>query len=89
MTSDSTIGKKPPTPQVVDSSKFPSNQFVVLNSSDAILEEGELQQFDGLVLDSKVVIVTPEQVGPSISTPLWDGEPSLAPSGDFSPPSYA
>ena len=89
MTSDSIVRKNLPIPQVVDSSKAPSNHFVVLISFDAILEEGEFQQFDGIVLESEANIVTPDQAGASLSNPLWDGEPSLAPSGDCSPSSYA
>ena len=42
MVGDTAVGKNPVVPQVVDRSKYPSNHFVVLSSSEA-LEEGEMQ----------------------------------------------
>ena len=70
-------------------SNVPSNPFVVLSSSYANLEEGEFQHLDGKKLVSEAITVTPDKSIPSLSNYLWDGEPPLAPIGDFSPPSYA
>ena len=46
------------------------------------------QHLDKIELDSQAIIVTPNQAGPSHSNPLRDGEPSLIPIGDLSPPYY-
>ena len=85
-TRNSLIGKNPP--QAVDTSNGHSNHFVVLGSSKDILKEGELQQIDGLVMETEV-IVTPYQAGPSFSNPPGVGESTPVPIGDISPPSYA
>ena len=42
MNGDTAVGKNSFIPQVVDSSKYPSNHFAVLSSSES-LEEGEMQ----------------------------------------------
>ena len=47
MKGDSVVGKNIPIPQAIDNPKAPSNHFVVLGSSEAVLEEGEMQQFKG------------------------------------------
>ena len=75
-------------PLVIDTPIGPSNHFVVLSSSASNLEEGKFQHLDGIELDSEAIIVTLNQVSPSHSNPIWDGEPPLVPIGDCSPPSY-
>ena len=65
----------------------PSNQFVVLGSSEDKLEEGEIQHLEGFVVENKVS-VTMDQVGPDFLSPKGVGEVSLAPVGPSSSPSY-
>ena len=69
MKGDSIVGKNYLIPRAVDISKAPSNHFVVLSSSEALLEGGEMQQFDGNEINSEVNTVTLDQAGPSLSDP--------------------
>ena len=71
----STIGENPS--QVVESS-IGHNQFAVLSPSE-VLEEGELQQIDGLVFEIEGIVVDP---------PLSNFKVGDVPFGDSSPPSY-
>ena len=76
--------------QVVDIPKVSPNPFAVLSSSEAILEEGELQQFDGNELDSEGNTIPKEHAGPSLSAPPLDGGPPYtSPIDASSPLSYA
>ena len=62
--------EKLPSPLGIVTPIGPLNQFVVLGSFE--LEEGEVQAFDGIEMDSEV---TPNQVGPSLLNSLRDGDP--------------
>ena len=66
----------------------PSNQFVVLGSSEDKLEEGEIQHPKGLKVENEVLVAM-EQVGPDFLSPKGVGEVSPAPVGPSSSPSYA
>ena len=76
-------------PQAVDIPKAPPNPFVVLNSIEAILEEGEIEQRDGHELDSEET-TSKHQAGPSFSNPPLVFGSLFSPPKDASfPPSYA
>ena len=59
-------------PQAVINSIDPSNQFVVLGSSEDKLEEGEIQHLEGFEVENEVS-VTMDQVGPDFLSPKGVG----------------
>ena len=62
-------------PQAVINSIDPSNQFVVLSSSEDKLEEGEIQHPEGFEVENEVSLAM-EQVGPNFFSPKGVGEVS-------------
>ena len=90
MIGDYVVGRTPISSQVVSIPKASPNPFVVLISPKAILEEGELQQFQVNELDSEENTVPKDLAGPSFSaSPLEGDSPHSSPIEASSPPSYA
>ena len=90
MLGDSVAKSTPILSQVAPIPKDSPNPFVVLNSSEAILEEGELRQIEVNKLVSEENIVSKALTGPYfLAPPLEGGSSHSSPIDASSPPSYA
>ena len=75
--------------QAVNIPKVDHNSFVVLNSSETILEEGELSNMEVIELVLEDISVLKDLSGPSfVALPLEGGSLPSSPIDTCSPPSY-